>query len=300
MNPLPDLSDFPDPEESIISRTLVSLIDILFVVVIAASFAFYGSYLFRPSTSPVIFAGLLTVYFMAITTWIGYHLNITEYPYTDSRLAKARFGIHLALVAMCAYLLYSLGTSRATPDLSPFLWGFPIIVGLYLISRRIRQEEYGVEVVEPEAAAPEAERETISAEAAEATRRETAEQKAVEREAAEWEAAELEAIEQDFLCTYLSGFIAICLVYQFIALPAISATLGGLNWAFIFLPLLAGIVYQRVSGQYPERRITPTAPITPLAKRRIVNFRRQHGLPPPGSLAASLFTPSHSRQEREK
>lgn len=274
----------PFPEESNLSPTLTFLVDILFVVVIAASFVFYGDYLFRPSASPVIFAGLVTVYLMAITSWIGYHSHITEYPYTDSTPAKARFGIHLALVALCAYLLYSLGTAQATPNLSPFLWGFPIIVVLHLISRRIRQKEYVVEVAEPEAAAPEAvERETRGAEAIERER------EATEQEVAEWEASELEAIEQDLLYTYLSGFIAICLVYQFIVLPAITATYGGLNWAFIFLPLLAGIAYQRVSGPYLERKITappPPAP-TPLPKRRIVNFRRRHGLPPPGSLAAA-------------
>jgi len=279
----------PLPEQNTISRTLISLVDILFVVVIAASFAFYGNYLFRPATSPVIFVGLVTVYLMAITSWIGYHFHITEYPYTDSPQAKARFSMHLALVAMCAYLLYSLGTAQPTPDLSPFLWGFPIIVGLYLISRQIRQKEYGAKGVKPEAVAPQAaEGETLSAEA-------------IEQEVAEWEVVELEAIEQDLLYTYLSGFIAICLVYQFIALPAILASYGGLNWLFIFLPLLAGIVYQQISRQYPEGKVPvpPTAP-TPLPKRRIVNFRHEHGLPPPGSLTAALFTPTRSRQEREK
>jgi len=278
----------PLPEESNISRTLISLIDIVFVVVIAASFAFYGSYLFRPSTSLIVFAGLVTVYLMAIASWISYQYHITEYPYTESREAKARFAMHLALVAMCAYLLYSLGTAQPTPDLSPFLWGFPIIVGLYLISRRIRQKEYEVKGV-----GPEAERETLSAEA-------------IEQKATEWEVVELEAIEQDLLYAYLSGFIAICLVYQFIALPAILASYGGLNWVFIFLPLLAGLIYQQIPRQYyPERKVTapPTVPPpapTPLPKRKIANFRHQHGLPPPGSLAASLPTLTRFRQEKEE
>jgi len=184
----------PLPEQSDMSRTLISLIDILFVVVIAASFAFYGSYLFRPTTSLVVFVGLVTVYLMSIASWIGYQYHITEYPYTESRETKARFAMHLALVAMCAYLLYSLGTAQPTPDLSPFLWGFPVIVGLYLISRRMRQKEYEVK-----GAKPEAERETLSAEA-------------IEEQATAWEVAELEAIEMDLLYAYLSGFIAICLV----------------------------------------------------------------------------------------
>ncbi len=272
----------PLPEQSDMSRTLISLIDILFVVVIAASFAFYGSYLFRPSVSLVVFVGLVTVYLMAIVSWIGYHGHITEYPYTESRETKARFAMHLALVAMCAYLLYSLGTAQPTPDLSPFLWGFPIIVGFYLISRRVRQKEYEIKGV-----GPEAERETLSAEA-------------IEQQAAEWEVTELEAIEQDFLYAYLSGFIAICLIYQFIALPVILATHGGLNWVFILLPLLAGIIYQQIPRQYyPEGRATvpptapPTAP-TPLPKRKIVNFRHQHGLPPPGSLSAWRRLPNRS------
>jgi len=264
------------------SRTLISLIDILFVVVIAASFAFYGSYLFRPSVSLVVFVGLVTVYLMAITSWIGYHGHITEYPYTESPETKVRFAMHLALVAMCAYLLYSLGTAQPTPDLSPFLWGFPIIVGLYLISRRARQKEFEVKSVGPEAG-----RETLSAEA-------------IEEKATEWAVIELEAIETDLLYAYLSGFIAICLVYQFIALPAILATHGGLNWVFIFLPLLAGIIYLQIPRQYyPEGRVTappevpPTAPI-PLPKRKIVNFRREHGLPPPGSLSAWRRLSNHS------
>jgi len=278
----------PLPEQNNMSRALISLIDILFVVVIAASFAFYGNYLFRPTTSPVVFVGLVTVYLMAIASWIGYHLHITEYPYTESREAKARFAMHLALVAMCAYLLYSLGTARPTPDLSPFLWGFPIIVVLYLISRRMRQKEYAVKSVGPEAG-----RETLSAEA-------------IEEKATEWEVAELEAVELDLLYAYLSGFIAICLIYQFVALPAILATYGGLNWVFIFLPLLAGIIYQKIPRQYyPEGRITapPTVPPgapAPLPKRKIANFRHQHGLPPPGSLAASLPFPTRFRQEKEE
>ena len=271
----------PLPEQSDMSRTLISLIDILFVVVIAASFAFYGSYLFRPTMSLVVFVGLVTVYLMAIASWIGYHGHITEYPYTESREAEARFAMHLALVAMCAYLLYSLGTAQPTPDLSPFLWGFPIIVVFYLISRRMRQKEYEIKGIMPEAG-----RETLSAEA-------------IELQATAWAVTELEATEEDLLYTYLSGFIALCLIYQFIALPAILATHGALNWVFIFLPLLAGIIYQQIPRQYyPEGEVTappeapPPAPTLP--KRRIVNFRRQHGLPPPGSLSAWRRLPNRS------
>lgn len=216
MNQLPiEMDQFPNSSD--MSRILTLLINILFIVIIAASFALYGNYLFRPFASPVIFVGLLTVYFMVIMHWIDYHSHITEYPYKDSMFAKARFGVQMALVAMCAYLLYSLGTAKATPDLSPYLWGFPIILGLYMASRRLKQKEY-----EPGGEEHQTVEETIKAQAI----------------------SEHAVIEENFLLTCLCGSITICLIYQFIALPAIFSSHGGLNWLFIWIPPLVSIAYK--------------------------------------------------------
>ena len=131
--------------QSSISGSLTILVDIVFGVVIAESFALYHNYLFHPSISP-IFVGLLTVYLVTIMSWIGYHSSIAQYPYKDSGLGKARFVADLATVAMYAYLVYAVGGFTTTSvNLSYYLWGFPTIFLLYIISGQIRRKEYSPE-----------------------------------------------------------------------------------------------------------------------------------------------------------
>lgn len=133
----------PEDTQSNISGSLITLVDIIFGVVIAESFVLYHDSLFHPSLSPT-FVGLLTVYFVTVTSWIGYHSSVTKYPY-NSNLSKVRFSIDLVIVAMYAYLLYSVGTFETNSDLSSYLWGFPAIFILYIASGQIRRKEYNEE-----------------------------------------------------------------------------------------------------------------------------------------------------------
>jgi hypothetical protein len=136
----------PEDTQSNISESLIIFVDIIFGVVIAESFAQYHDSLFHPSLPPSpIFAGLLTVYIVTVMSWIGYHSSVTKYPYKNSNLAKLRFSIDLVIVAMYAYLFYSVGTFETNPDLSSYLLGFPIIFTLYIASGLIKQKEYNDE-----------------------------------------------------------------------------------------------------------------------------------------------------------
>ena len=86
----------------------VTFVEIFFAVVLGASILEpeIRALLFPPAFTSLSFWSLTAVYFAAITSWMGWHKIIAEYPYSDSRIGEARSIVDAIIVAVYAALLF--------------------------------------------------------------------------------------------------------------------------------------------------------------------------------------------------
>jgi 5'(3')-deoxyribonucleotidase len=127
----------------------VTFVEIFFAVVLGASILEFHTFLFPPDLTSPSFWALITVYFVAVTSWIGWHKSTTEFPYTDSGAGYLRSLLDAVIVGNYAALLFFGSTvensffgSRVDNSLLYYLWGFFIVFFLYYISGRVRRAEY--------------------------------------------------------------------------------------------------------------------------------------------------------------
>ncbi|UVS68461.1 hypothetical protein NWT39_11185 [Nitrososphaera viennensis] len=86
-------------------------------------------------------SGMLMVYFIVVSGWIGYHRSITKNPH-KGKLGNARFVVDLVVVFLTYYIV-----SVANPESKGhfgdiFQWILPIMFGLYLLWDILKILEY--------------------------------------------------------------------------------------------------------------------------------------------------------------
>lgn len=130
-------------------RHFITFVEIFFAVVLGASILEFYKFLFPPDLTSPSFWAIVTVYFVAVTSWIGWHKSVTEFPYTDSGAGYIRSMLDAIIVGTYVALLFFgsnidkvFSDSRNNDALLYFLWGFFLIFLIYYISGRIRRAEY--------------------------------------------------------------------------------------------------------------------------------------------------------------
>lgn len=118
------------------------LVGIVFAVVIGKSIGDYGNLLFVPSLS-VAFVALVGVYSVIILSWTGYHTSLVDFPYTRSFRSLLRLFADFSIVVAYAFLLWTIGHVKLGERVDTYVIAYLLIFGLYIISGRLRQSEYG-------------------------------------------------------------------------------------------------------------------------------------------------------------
>ena len=77
----------------------VTFVEILFAVVPGSTIWEFRTYLFHPNLQNPSFWALVSVYFTAVTSWIGWHKSTTDYPYARSRAGHVRSIVDAFIVA---------------------------------------------------------------------------------------------------------------------------------------------------------------------------------------------------------
>lgn len=112
------------------SKIYLNLADVIFGVIIAASFIDFKNILV-PFTFSFETMMLLVAYIVVVLSWIGYHKAVAEKPHKN----LLRFVIDLWLLFFYFYLIF-------TQEFKDFLIVHAIIFGLYLLWVIIRHKEY--------------------------------------------------------------------------------------------------------------------------------------------------------------
>jgi|GEM_PF-3717852 len=121
-----------------VSERFIQFVDIVFGVVVAQGFVRYFDLIINPGSSWFAFCVLVSAYIVIILSWIGYHQSISRYPY-EVRTVKAwiRMFFDFLVVSVYARLLFSIADFKAGAEnarLDNYLWNYPLIFGLYLLS----------------------------------------------------------------------------------------------------------------------------------------------------------------------
>lgn len=135
-----------------LTQHFVTFVEILFAVALGSSIWEFRTYLFHPDWQSPSFWALVSVYFTAVTSWIGWHKSTTKYPYTNSRAGYVRsildaftVATYVALLSFGSNVDKSFVANGEKQSLSFYLWGFVVVFGLYCISGLVRKAEYGEE-----------------------------------------------------------------------------------------------------------------------------------------------------------
>lgn len=127
----------------------VSFVEIFFAVVLGGSILELHTFLFPPNLASPSFWALITVYFTAGTSWIGWHKSTRRYPYSDSRIGYVRSVLDALIVGTYAALLFfgsradkSFVSLAENNSLCWYLWGFVVVFVLYLVSGLGRRADY--------------------------------------------------------------------------------------------------------------------------------------------------------------
>jgi len=135
-----------------LTQHFVTFVEILFAVALGSSIWEFRPYLFHPDWQSPSFWALVSVYFTAVTSWIGWHKSTTKYPYTNSRAGYVRSILDAFIVATYVALLpfgsnvdKSFEVNGEKQSLGLYLWGFVAVFGLYYLSGLVRKAEYGEE-----------------------------------------------------------------------------------------------------------------------------------------------------------
>jgi len=146
--------------EKQVSDRLINLIGILFSVVIGRSLIDFRMDLLFPSTSNALrLFALFIVYGSIISSWRGYHMSITRYPYLGSKGGHKRFTFDVFIVIVYTILIYSVCLLGITTyndreiaehdGMIRITILFTIIFLFYYIQGVIKQKEHGKEASRP-------------------------------------------------------------------------------------------------------------------------------------------------------
>ncbi len=138
-----------------LTQHFVTFVEILFAVALGSSIWEFRTYLFHPNLQSPSFWALVSVYFTAVTSWIGWHKSTTKYPYTNSRAGYFRSILDAFIVATYVALLFfgsqvSFVANEGKQSLGFYLWGFVVVFGFYYVSGSVRKTEYGEEASKTE------------------------------------------------------------------------------------------------------------------------------------------------------
>lgn len=136
-----------------ISDQLVRLVQIVFGLVLAQSFILYRDIVVHPTAANnlVPALALATVYVTTVLSWIDWHVTMEVRPYNFNPrnryrvTEQLRLGLDMLVVIVYAYLLFVIDDVKKAPNegVSAYLWGFPAVFAIYLLSGLARLRAHG-------------------------------------------------------------------------------------------------------------------------------------------------------------
>jgi len=158
--PVTQVKRVPPPEERHLSDQLVALVRVVFALVIAQSLTSYQDIVTAPFSGKRWLAtmAVIAVYVTATLSWIDWHVSM-ETNWYDVRNTKRgtkiaerlRVYADLVIVMLYAYLLFRIKSFETTPDANIFwfVFGFPLVFGMYVVSGLLRQAAHGAVASRP-------------------------------------------------------------------------------------------------------------------------------------------------------